>query len=158
MKRLCLATPIFRTDSESGFTLMEVMIAFVISALALGVLFSGTTQGLRATEQAGKYAEAISLARSHLAAIGHGAAIAQQDTSGTDGDGFDWHLHVQPLGTRHLTLSDSDRANDTPSTMAILYDIAVTESWKDAGRTRRLVLATHRFDVRTASGAAPSDD
>jgi general secretion pathway protein I len=145
-------------NSDAGFTLLEVMIAFVISALALGVLFSGTTTGLRATEQAGKYAEAISLARSHLAAIGHGKAIAQQETSGTDGDGFDWHLHIQPLSTRHLNLSDSDRANDSPSTAAVLYEIVATESWKDAGRTRKLVLATHRFDVRTASGAAPSDD
>ncbi len=138
--------------------MLEVMIAFVISALAMGVLFSGTTTGLRATAQAGKYAEAISLARSHLAAIGHGAAIAQQDTSGVEGDGFTWHLHIKPLGTRQLTLTDSDRANDTPPTAAILFDVVATETWKDAGRTRRLVLATRRFDVHTASGVPPTDD
>jgi general secretion pathway protein I len=60
--------------SEAGFTLLEVMVAFVISALALAVLFNGTTTGLRATEQAGKYVEAISLVQSHLAALGDFAA------------------------------------------------------------------------------------
>ena len=143
---------------DAGFTLLEVIIAFAISALALGVLFNGTTTGLRATEQAGKYAEAISLAQSHLAAIGHGAAIAQQTTSGVDGDGFDWQLRIKPLSTRQLTLPDSDRANDSQPTAAVLYDIEATETWKDGGRTRQLTLATHRFDVHTAGGGTPSDD
>jgi general secretion pathway protein I len=143
---------------DAGFTLMEVMIAFVLSSLAIGILFSGTTTGLRSTAQAAKYAEAISLCRSHLAAIGHGAPVTEQETSGVEGDGFTWHLHIRPLGTRQLTLTDSDRANDTPPTAAILYEVVASETWKDAGRTRHLTLATKRFDVHTANGGQPPSD
>lgn len=137
--------------NESGFTLLEVTVAFVIAALAIGTMMAGTTTGLRATDRAAKYAEAVSLARSHLSAVGRGEAIAEQDTGGIEGEGFDWHLRVHPIGTRQLALSDTDRANDTPPTAAILFQIEATESWKDAGRTRRLTLTTRRFDTRTAS-------
>jgi general secretion pathway protein I len=137
---------------DQGFTLLEVIVAFAICALAVGVLYQGATGGLLATGSAAKSVEAISLARSHLAAIGHGDAIAQQDSSGTDGDGFDWHLHIRPIATRQMNLSDSDRANDTKDTSAVLYDIAVTESWTVSGHTRQVTIETHRFDLRTAEG------
>jgi len=141
-----------RSAPDAGFTLLEVMIAFVIAALSLSLLYQGATGGLRATGSAARTEEAISLAKSHLAAIGRGEAIAQQESSGVDGGGFDWRLHIQPVGTRQLSLSDSDRANDTKPTAAVLYDVVVTESWKDAGRTRSVVLATRRLDVHTSDG------
>ena len=139
-----------RTDR--GFTLLEVLIAFVIAALAMGALFSGTVSGLDATAVAAKYAEAISLAKSHMAAIGRGAAIATQETSGADGESFTWHLRIREAASRQLVLSDQDRANDIKPSRAVLYDIVVTESWKAGGRTRQVTLATRRFDVRAAEG------
>ncbi len=139
--------------ADRGFTLLEVLIAFVIAALAMGALFKGAVSGLDATAVAGKYDEAISLAKSHLAVLGHGAAIATQETSGADGEGFIWHLRIREAGSRQLTLSDQDRANDIKPSRAVLYDIVVTESWKTGGRTRQVSLATRRFDVRAAEGA-----
>ena len=140
-----------RTDR--GFTLLEVLIAFVIAALAMGALFSGTVSGLDATAVAARYDEAISLAKSHLAPIGRGSAIAPQETSGADGEGFTWHLRIREAASRQLVLSDQDRANDVKPSRAVLYDIVVTESWKAGGRTRQVSLATRRFDVRAAEGA-----
>ena len=136
-------------SSDAGFTLLEVMIAFVIAAMALSMLYEGATGGLRATAMATRTEEAISLAKSHMAAIGRGEAIAQQESSGVDGDGFEWRLHVQPISTRQLALSDSDRANDSKPTAAVLYDVRVTESWSDAGHSRQVVLETHRLDVHS---------
>ncbi len=139
--------------SDRGFTLLEVLVAFVIAALAMGALFSGTVSGLDATAVAAKYDEAISLAKSHMAAIDRGAAIAAQETSGADGEGFTWHLRIKEAASRQLVLSDQDRANDVKPSRAVLYDIVVTESWKVGGRTRQVTLATRRFDVRAAEGA-----
>ncbi len=129
------------------------MIAFVIAALAMGALFGGTTSGLDATAVAAKYDEAVSLARSHMAAIGHGSPITRQETSGADGEGFTWHLRIREAGSRQLTLSDQDRANDLKPSRAVLYDILVTESWHVGHRERQVSIATRRFDVRAAEGS-----
>jgi general secretion pathway protein I len=135
---------------DAGFTLLEVMVAFAISALAIALLYNGATGGLNATATATKSEEALALARSHLAAIGRGEAISQQETSGTDGDGYSWHLRVRQLGQREMTLTDSDQANDTKPTSAVLFDVKVGESWVVAGRTHEITLETHRFDMKTA--------
>jgi general secretion pathway protein I len=135
---------------ERGFTLLEVLIAFVIASLAIGVLYGGTVTGLNATAVSGKYDEAVSLARSHLEPIGHGDAIAPQDTSGADGDGFTWHLRIHRVSSRQLQLSDQDRANDLKPSLATLYDVVVTETWKAGAQERRVTLATRRFDVKAA--------
>ena len=139
-------------DREAGFTLLEVMVAFIIAALAITLLYNGATGGLNATETAARTQEAVALARSHITAVGRGEAIARQETSGVDGDGYEWHLHVLSVGSRELTLSDSDRANDTKPTKAILYDIAVTESWTEAGHPHAVTLQTRRFEVRSEGG------
>jgi general secretion pathway protein I len=136
--------------SEAGFTLLEVLIAFVIAALAIGVLYGGTVGGLDATAVSAKYDEAVSLARSHLEPVGHGSAIAIQETSGADGEGFTWHLRIRQVGKRSLQLSDQDRANDIKASSAILYDVVVTESWKVGGRERQVSLSTRRLDVKAA--------
>ncbi len=138
---------------QGGFTLLEVMIAFVIAALAIGALFGGTVAGLDATSVAARYDEAVSLARSHLAAIGHGDAIKPQQTSGADGEGFTWHLAIREAGSRQLQLSDQDRANDIKPTRAVIYDVRVTESWKAGGRERQVAITTRRLDVRAAEGS-----
>jgi len=69
---------------QPGFTLLEVLVALVIAALAMGVLFSGAVSGLRAARLGGHYAEALSRARSHLAAIGPGAPLVAKGTMGRD--------------------------------------------------------------------------
>jgi len=137
---------------DRGFTLLEVLIAFVVAALAIGVLYGGTVTGLDATAISARYDEAVSLARSHLDPIGHGAAIALQETSGADGDGFTWHLRIRQAGSRALQLSDQDRSNDIKPASAVLFDIVVTESWKVGGQERHVTLATRRLDVKSSGG------
>jgi general secretion pathway protein I len=137
---------------ERGFTLLEVLVAFIIASLAIGVLYEGTVSGLDATAVSARYDEAISLAHSHLDPIGHGAAIAVQRTSGADGDGFTWTLQIRRAGSRQMTLNDQDRANDIKPSVAVLYDVTVTESWKAGGHDRQVTLNTRRIDVHTAEG------
>ncbi len=140
-----------RRAADGGFTLLEVIVAFAISALAVSILYEGTAGGLMATASAGKMVEALSLAQSHIAAIGRGAAISQQEASGVDGGGFNWTLHTKPVASREMTLSDSDRANDTKETSAVLYDVVVTETWNEGIRHRSVTVATRRFEFRAAA-------
>src|SRR6201990_2148464 len=90
--------PIIRipASGDRGFTLLEVMIALVIAALALGVLFHAGLSGLQSAQAASHYEQAVARARSHLALAVHASPLVAGDWQGDDGGGFAWHLRVTP--------------------------------------------------------------
>ncbi len=133
---------------DAGFTLLEVLVAFVIAALALGVLFEGVVEGLRSTRVADRTEEALTRARSHLAAVGHGVALRPITQEGEDGTSFHWSLRIVP--ERSASGSGGPQAP-----RLVLYAVQVTESWPDAGSgdgTRAVVLRTERLGTQAASG------
>src|SRR5580698_8792288 len=115
-----------RTDR--GFTLLEVLVAFIIAALALGVVLRGTVGGMRSVTVADHYQEALSRARSRLAAIGHGMAVAPRHESGDDGGGFRWTIDITPAAFGTPSRQPTDAAHG-PAPRLSLYQVAVTETW-----------------------------
>ena len=85
--------------TERGFTLFEVLVAFAIASLALGVLFSAASDGLRGTDVAAHDQEAMARARSHLAALAAPGRLIASDRQGDDGGGYRWREHIAVLGT-----------------------------------------------------------
>lgn len=130
-----------RRDTRScGFTLLEVVVALVIAGLALVALFQAGSAGLIATDTGLKAEQAVQRAQSHLAAVGHGAALVEGVSSGDDGDGYRWQLAVTPLAQREL----SSGGRFAPRRMT-LFSVAVTISWRSGGRRRQVVLKTLRL-------------
>ncbi len=78
-----------------GFSLLEVMIALVISGLALASVFRSAMESTRATAAAAHYQEATSRARSHLDGVT--AALVPGETEGDDGGGYHWHVSVRAV-------------------------------------------------------------
>ena len=129
-----------RGGGESGLTLLEVLVALLIAGAALGVLFQGTLGGLRAAETAGRTEEALSRARSRLAAVGHGAPLVAEDRQGDDGGGYRWRVRVTPVAVR-------PGAPGTPA--PTLYGVQVTLAWGSGAQARSVTLETRRL------GSAP---
>jgi len=127
-----------RTGSR-GFTLLEVIVAIVITTLALIGMFEAAGGGLMAAETAGRVEEAVERGQSHLAALGRGAALVQGDLSGDDGGGFHWDLRVQPLALR----AGDPRLGQRPTPS--LYTVEVTISWQEGRRRKAIVLSTLRL-------------
>ncbi len=127
--------------TERGLALLEVLVAFAIAAGALGVLFAGALDGLRGARAAAHTEEALSHARSHLAALGHGQDIVAGETSGDDGGGFHYRLRVIPA------------ASTVPAGELTLYAVRVTITWAEDGRDRSLYLDSQR--LAAARGARP---
>jgi general secretion pathway protein I len=90
-------------ERQRGFTLLEVLVAFAIAAFALAVLFRSSGTALMAARTSGQYQEALSRARSHLAALGGDAALVAGESSGDDGGGFRWRLKIEPAGAAVVT-------------------------------------------------------
>lgn len=76
-----------RRTREQGFTLIEVLAAFVILSLTLASAYAAFTGGLRWERRAGETASAVLLARSHLVEAGISRPLAAGVTEETLADG-----------------------------------------------------------------------
>ena len=136
---------------ERGFTLLEVLVAFVIAALALGVMFDAVLGGLRSTQTASQYQEAVSLARSHIASV-RAADLVGREFQGDDGRGFHWHMRIAPAGTVTLARDPNADPGQTAAQQATLYAISVVETWKGDTGERQVRLDTRRLAAGPARG------
>ena len=140
--------------ADAGFTLLEVLVAFVIAALALGVLFEGAVEGIRSTRIGDQAEEALSRARSHLATVGHGVTLAPTTQEGNDGSSYHWSLRILPLQSAAIaTLGAGEGAAQGPR--VVLYSVQVTERWSedaDGAGGRAVVLRTERVGMQRGSG------
>lgn len=129
------------SDKRSqGFTLLEVVIALVIAALALVVLFRAGGDGLFATAAASRAEEAVQRAQSHLAAVGRDAPLLEGQSDGDDGGGYRWHLRVAPVANWQLPEQQGSAV-----LLTTLYDVEVSVSWRGNGHDRAVVLKTERI-------------
>ena len=125
---------------HQGFTLLEVMVALVIAAFSLGLMYNAVSSSLTGVHIAGRYAEALSRARSHLAAIGQDPALVIGHHDGDDGGGFIWHLSVEPI--------PGERG---PEGMTV-YGCIVSISWQDGTVPRVVTLETRRIGLVKGKG------
>ena len=135
------------TPQSGGFTLLEVVVALAIAAVALVGLFQAGSGGLFAVDTAARAQEAIQRAQSHLAAVGRDAALVQGDFPDDDGGGYRWRLRVRPVATHRASASGGGSA-----ALPTLYDVEVAVSWLGRSTDRSVVLKTLRL------GAARSGD
>jgi general secretion pathway protein I len=82
---------------QRGFSLLEILVAFSILALSLGVLMRIFSGSLRNADTTHDQAQAVVLAQSLLAAPGVESTLAPGLRSGTLDDKFRWTLETAPL-------------------------------------------------------------
>ena len=112
-----------RNGSRGGFTLLEVLVAFVILSVSLVALMRGFSSGLNAVGAAGDYQIATMLARSKIDEIGPVIELTEGHHAGTFENGYEWQAEI--------TAYDLGQAEPFPVQG---YQIAVTVQWQ-GGRT-----------------------
>ena len=131
-----------RSTRQSGFSLLEVLVAFAILAVSLGVLMQIFSRGMLTTLAAAQYSRAASLAEARLAAVGSAIPLAAGATSGEPEDGFAWELSIVPT---ELTEEAPGLVLSTQAPPVTPYRVTVTILWQDGSRLRRLTLSTLRL-------------
>jgi general secretion pathway protein I len=122
---------------ESGFTLIEVVVAFVLLALVLGVSFEIFTTGFARAGLLEDQSPALLVAQSRLAAAGVEENLKEGETRGESEDRrFQWTVVVKR--------SDEGSAPGKPAPSVYqLYRIDVVVTWQGAdSRPRQLALST----------------
>jgi len=118
----------FRTESPGrGFTLVEILATLTLAAIVLPAVMHGISQSLATASQARQQAEAASLAHGKLSEIVAAGQLQQAVLSGdfgTDWPDYRWAACVQ----------DWDGA--------LLRQLDVTVSWRQAGKDRSVTMTT----------------
>jgi general secretion pathway protein I len=138
-----------RREASAGFMLLEVLVAFVIAALALGVLMEGAGDSARTTRAALDSAEAVVRARSRLAALDHGGLVPGE-REGDDGGGFRWRTVVTPLETAADARSRAFLPPNAPLPRQTLYDVRVEIEWRADNGPRQFRLRSERLGPAAA--------
>lgn len=106
----CLAGFASMNNRQSGFSLLEVLVAFVILALVLAVQSRILSLSSRSLSTAGHYQEALILAESQLAEIS--AQLSSSSSShqqGRLGDAYHWQADIEPYEFENHHLGTNDR-------------------------------------------------
>ena len=132
------------TTPAAGFSLLEVLAAFVILALVGTALFRLFSGALGNATLADEYSRATLYAESRLAAVSVEAPLKESTLQGNSDDGrYVWTAVITPY-----TAPDSTPGFDSAATaMTVrLWKLAVTVTWPGtAGGERSVALSTMRL-------------
>jgi general secretion pathway protein I len=128
-----------KNRADSGFTLIEVIVALAIAALGLGALMAATGTGLRNAALADQYIEATRRAQSHLAAIGTLTPLRPGIQSGDDGAGYSWQVRISSP-VLHAQTAQPDMQKPLG-----LYTVDVVLTWRSGVSNRSVSLQSQRL-------------
>ena len=122
---------------QRGFTLLEILVAFVILSLALGTLYRIFGSGARSVVRAEQYAQAVELAQNLISEAGIDEKLQEGDSDGEFAAPFRWHRSV-----RRYELP-REKSVEIASLAAFQVDVEVR--WAEGASTRRVALSTLRL-------------
>lgn len=136
-----------------GFSLLEILVAFTILALSLGVLMRIYSESLRNTDITRDRAQAVALAQSLLASAGIEEPLAEGGRSGESGDRFHWQLQYQSYAEAPPpgSLENLNVLQPAVSLWLVTAHVSWVGGQSQGDNTRSIALAT----LRTQKPPAP---
>ncbi|MDD2725145.1 MAG: type II secretion system protein [Methylovulum sp.] len=133
--------------AQQGFSLLEILIAFSILAVSLGILLKIFSAGVNTAAIAEDYTVAVQLGESLMVRAGIETPLQAGEVSGRDNDKYSWEVVVSPY-----RFSPDDV--DAFKLKTELFKVDVVVSWDDdVGKGRKLELST--LKIRNKEEAAP---
>lgn len=108
-----------------GFTLLEILVALSILAVALGAILQSFSSGLRSLGAAETHALALMHARSRLATVGPLIPLEPGEQTGAAGE-FEWTVSVRVF--------ESQEGDPVLDAALVPYQLDVTVTWPGGGQ------------------------
>lgn len=135
-----------RSRSQSGFTLLEVVVAFVILAIVMGSVFEVFNAALARTADQADRSQALAIAQSRLQATGSDGNLKEGDSQGESTDRrFRWSTSVK----RYDEPGPTAGGGMPMQAIYMLFLVEARVAWVGPdGRERDLRLATMALGPR----------
>lgn len=129
-------------SSQQGFTLLEIMVAFVITGLVVGTLLNLFGSAMQSAALADEYSFAVQVAESRMEAIGSEIKVEKNTVTGQEeGTPYQWAITMQPI--------QLDDQQDEFSLSIEPYQVTVVVSWNSEGKQRQFTLSSLRFGEKS---------
>ncbi len=115
-------------NREKGFSLLEILVAFSILAISLGILLKIFSSGVNTAMIAEEYTVATQIAESLMAKTGIEEPLVAGENYGTEVEKYHWRVSVENSPS---PADDEDEAG--------LFAVQVIVHWGDDDRNRRVV-------------------
>jgi general secretion pathway protein I len=125
-------------NKQRGFSLLEILIAFSILALSLGILLKIFSGGVNTAAVAEEYTAAVQIAESLMAETAEKTPLMPSQSAGLEDKKYHWRVSVSPFQFIAENL-------DVTAIPAVLFKVKVTVSWGD----RRVELITLKLANKT---------
>ena len=112
--------------------MLEILIAFSILALSLGILLKIFSAGVNTAIVAEDYTAAVQIAESLIAKTGVETALQPGQDSGLENEKYHWLVEVRPFAFNPENV-------DTTAITAVLFKVKVIVSWGDNNANDRQI-------------------
>jgi general secretion pathway protein I len=116
-------------NKQKGFSLLEILIAFSILAISLGILLKIFSAGINTAVAAEDYTAAVQIAESLMAKTGLESPLQAGEDSGTENEKYEWQVLVTPY------LFNPENIDEMTITTT-LFKVKVIVNW-DIKKTKR---------------------
>ena len=127
---------------QRGLSLLELLVAFVIMGIALGMLYKASGSSARSVGEVASYQRALSLAESLLAM--RDAVPAEGWNEAGQTAQFSWKVNSQPYATP---------ASQGNPAAPLLHAVNIVVQWNESDRLRQSDLQTLRPQRNIPAGA-----
>ena len=128
-------------STSGGFTLLEVMLAFVIFALSFAVVLEIMAASMRSVRRASDDTQVALFAQSIIDRVGTEIPLEEGGFSGTGMDRYDWRMDIYLFAASEV----DERSQELAGLSGVeLYKIDLDIDWQAGRRERSLHFSTIR--------------
>jgi len=124
---------VYRRLSQQGFTLMETLVAVMVLAISLSVLFQVFSGGLKSARISDSYTRAIFYAREKMDEILLAEELAEGVIEGNFENGYEWNIRIRYV---------EPQRDDAPNSIFDIFNLTVTVFWKDGDKQKQYEIET----------------
>lgn len=124
-----------KIKQQQGFSLLEILVAFSILSVSLGILLNIFSSGVKTAVVSEDYTVAVQIAESLMAKTGSEIALKDHQSSGVENEKYHWSLTISPFFLGADTI-------DPKNSVAELYKVNASVVWGDDDSDDRQVQIT----------------